>query len=130
LIQAWAPSTVAPAELADRDQPSTQNSIDPNVTSVTGEESETESIGDETLGRHGAQAPIFGLSTSDETLWNDDFYDDMEEDEVNDGDSFFEENFDDVFYEDDSDSFSEDSESMVAPFPQARETWKTSSKRT
>ncbi|KAG2182505.1 hypothetical protein INT43_007436 [Umbelopsis isabellina] len=131
LIQPWAPSTVAPAELAGQDPPlSTANNIDANVTSVTSGESDTESISTEVLGRNGAQAPIFGLSTSDETLWNDDDFFDMEEDEVNDNDSFFTENFDEVFYENDSDSFSEDSESMAAPRPQARETWKTSSKRT
>lgn len=78
--------------------------------------------------RNGAQAPLFGLSTSDETLWDDDFYD--MDDDVIDDDSFFDEPFDDVFLQDDSDSFSEDSEVLAMPRPQARETWKTSTKRT
>ncbi|KAI9286808.1 armadillo-type protein [Umbelopsis sp. AD052] len=131
LLQPWATSTVRP------EQPpiAKEVMIAPSEPSPPpSRESEAE-LSDDTAEmpvRNGAQAPLFGLSTSDETLWDDDFYD-MDDDAI-DEDSFFDEPLDDVFLQDDSDSFSEEEEeedsSESIPRPQARETWKTSTKRT
>lgn len=125
LLQSWAPSTIRP-ETAEEHTEITAVT-DPSLVSRDSEPEMSDDTAEMPV-RNGAQAPLFGLSTSDETLWDDDFYD--MDDDVIDDDSFFDEPFDDVFLQDDSDSFSEDSEALAMPRPQARETWKTSTKRT
>ncbi|CAO3690078.1 unnamed protein product [Umbelopsis vinacea] len=111
IARSWAPSTIRPETAEEHTE--TTAVTDPSQVS---RDSEPE------------RSTPLGLSTSDETLWDDDFYD--MDDDVIDDDSFFDEPFDDVFLQDDSDSFSEDSEVLAMPRPQARETWKTSTKRT
>jgi hypothetical protein len=132
LLQPWAPLTTCSTQPAVEDCEISSTTVSADISPVTIQgSSETKSSDDTTEMpvRNGAQAPIFGLPTSDETLWDDDFYD-MDEDDGIDNNSFFDEPFDDVFLQDDSDSFSEDSEDLTMPRPQARETWKTSTKRT
>jgi hypothetical protein len=131
LLQPWAASTVRP----EQEQAATAKevAVAPSEAAPSSQDSEAE-LSDDTVEmsvRTGAQAPLFGLSTSDETLWDDDFYDMDDDDDVIDHDSFFDEPLDDVFLQDDSDSFSEEEDSSESvPRPQARETWKTSTKRT
>lgn len=132
LLQPWAPSTVRP--VPEKTATAKEVAVAPSDANSPSQDSEAE-LSDDTMEmpvRNGAQAPLFGLSTSDETLWDDDFYDMDDDDDVIDHDSFFDEPLDDVFLQDDSDSFSEEEEdtSESIPRPQARETWKTSTKRT
>jgi hypothetical protein len=135
LLQPWATSTVRPEQ--EQIPTAKEVVVAPSEASPPSRDSEAEAeaeLSDDTVEtpvRNGAQAPLFGLSTSDETLWDDDFYDLDDDDDGIDDDSFFDEPLDDVYLQDDSDSFSEEEDSSESvPRPQARETWKTSTKRT